>query len=184
RDHHSKMITQHMRFTGAAMLSIGDLLAHVTQWTDVPPADVLGMVRGVAPVSAGASAELERMIAAFNADASARALLDSDEDPAQLLERLRGLDGEAGQAVSAYLDLVGCRLLDGFDISGRFALELPDALVRAMRAAVVGRDSGDADIDAHITSIRDQVPEEHQAEFDELLGEARHMYRIRDERGV
>src|SRR4029077_9645575 len=32
--------------------------------------------------------------------------------------------------------------------------------------------------------IRSQVPAEHQAEFDELLGEARLMYRLRDERGV
>ena len=32
--------------------------------------------------------------------------------------------------------------------------------------------------------MRDQVPEEHRAEFDELLGEARLMYRLRDERGV
>ena len=37
---------------------------------------------------------------------------------------------------------------------------------------------------AAIVEIRDQVPEEHRASFDELLGEARLMYRIRDERGV
>ena len=33
----------------------------------------------------------------------------------------------------AYLDLVGYRLLDGFDISNPCALELPDALLRAIR---------------------------------------------------
>jgi pyruvate,water dikinase len=44
---------------------------------------------------------------------------------------------------------------------------------------------GDTDtVDAHIAGIRSQVPAEHQAEFDELLGEARLMYRLRDERGV
>ena len=32
--------------------------------------------------------------------------------------------------------------------------------------------------------MRAQVPDEHRAEFDELLGEARLTYRIRDERGV
>ena len=37
---------------------------------------------------------------------------------------------------SGYLDLVGCRLLDGFDISGPCALELPDVLLRAIRVAV------------------------------------------------
>src|SRR3954451_18190600 len=35
-----------------------------------------------------------------------------------------------------------------------------------------------------IKSVRDRIPEAHGAEFDELLGEASLMYRIRDERGV
>src|SRR4051794_1150182 len=83
RDHHADMMFQHMRFTGSAMVPIGDLLAHVVAWTKVPPADVLAMLRGSAPVSAGASAELERLIAAISDDANARALLDSDGDPAK-----------------------------------------------------------------------------------------------------
>ena len=87
------------------------------------------MLRGAAPVSAGASGELERLIAAITQDSSARALLDSDGDPGKTLAELRASDGDVGAAMSAYLDLVGCRLLDGFDISGRYALELPDALV-------------------------------------------------------
>jgi pyruvate,water dikinase len=86
--------------------------------------------------------------------------------------------------VSGYLDLVGCRLLDGFDISGRYALELPDVLLRAIRSFVDGAGSDTADVDAHIAGIRAQVPDEHRAQFDELLGEARLMYRLRDERGV
>ena len=38
--------------------------------------------------------------------------------------------------MSGYLDLVGNRLLDGFDISEPSALELPDVLLRAIRTAV------------------------------------------------
>src|SRR5262249_11537102 len=41
RDHHSEMIYQHMRFTAASMLPTGDMLAHVSDWTDIPPAEVL-----------------------------------------------------------------------------------------------------------------------------------------------
>jgi len=184
RDHHIRMIYQHMRFTGAAMLSVGDLLAHVTDWTGVPPSDVLGMMRGAAPVSAGASDELDGLIAAFGADASARQTLESDGDPAQVLDQLRSMNNDVGKRLSAYLDLVGCRLLDGFDISGRYALELPDALLRAIRTAVQKKDSPAPDVDARIAEIRSRVPEEHRDQFDELLGEARLMYRIRDERGV
>jgi len=183
RDHHIEMIYQHMRFTGAAMLPIGDLLVNVLQWTDVPPAELLSMMRGSAPVSAGASAELEQLIAALKADSDGRELLHSDADPAEILERLRSLDNDTGRAASAYLDLVGCRLLDGFDISGRYALELPDALIRAIRASV-DRDPDEPGDDDRVAEVRSKVPADKQAQFDEMLGEARLMYRIRDERGV
>ena len=85
--------------------------------------------------------------------------------------------------MSAYLDLVGNRLLDGFDISELTALELPDALLRAIRTAVAGS-AEESDVDEKIAGVRAQVPEEHREAFDELLGEARLMYRLRDERGV
>jgi rifampicin phosphotransferase len=184
RDHHAQMIYQHMRFTGAAMLSVGDLLAHLADWSTVPPSDVLGMMRGAAPVSAGASSELDRLVAAFADDASAREILRSQDDPAQVLSQLRSLHNDVSKELNNYLDLVGYRLLDGFDISGRYALELPDALLRAIRTSVAGKQGPAPDIDAHIAGIREQVPAQHGAQFDELLAEARLMYRIRDERGV
>ena len=184
RDHHAEMIFQHMRFTGATMVPTGDLIAHVGDWTGLPPAQVLGMMRGAAPVSAGASGELERLIATVTQDPAARELLDSDDDPGQVLEALRALDGDAGRAVSDYLDLVGYRLLDGFDISGRYALEMPDVLLRAIRVAVEGRDDEASDVDEQIADVRGQVPEQHRDEFDGLLEEAWLTYRIRDERGV
>ena len=183
-DHHSEMITQHMRHTGAAMIAIGDFLAHVGDWTGLPPAELLTLMRGAAPVSAGASEELERLTAAVAADPDTRQLLDSDGDPGEVLQALRSTGGETGAAASAYLDLVGYRLLDGFDIGGRYALELPDALLRAIRIAVEHREDAAADVEQRAASVRAEVPAEHRDEFDELLEEARLMYRIRDERGV
>jgi phosphohistidine swiveling domain-containing protein len=183
-DHHAAMMAQHMRFTAGAMLPVGDFLAHVMEWTGLPPAELLGLMRGAAPVSAGGSEELERLKAAFAKDPAAREALASDADPGQVLATLRSLSGEAGAAVSGYLDLVGNRLLDGFDISEPCALEMPDALLRAIRIAVSGEVQAASDIDEKIAAVRAQVPAEHQAEFDELLGEARLTYRLRDERGV
>jgi phosphohistidine swiveling domain-containing protein len=184
RDRHAEMIYQHMRFTGAAMVPIGDLLAHVGDWTGLRPQALLGMMRGAAPVSSGDSEEIERLIATVGKDAAAKKLLESDGDPAEILEQLRGLEGETGEAVSAYLDLVGYRLLDGFDISGRYALEMPDALVRAIRASVEGTEGAKSDAEERTEEVRDKVPDEHRDEFDELINEARTMYGIRDERGV
>ena len=184
RDHHSAMITQHMRFTGSATIPVGDFLAHAGDWTGLPPSELLGLMRGSAVVSAGGSAELDRLKRAFAEDPAARRVLASDGEPAQVLASLRSLGGDAGAAVSAYLDLVGNRLVDGFDIAEPTALELPDALLRAIRIAVSGEAPADADLDARVAEVRSKVPAAQQARFDELLGEARHMYRLRDERGV
>jgi rifampicin phosphotransferase len=184
RDHHSAMIAQHMRFTAGAVLPTGDFLAHVGDWTGLPASELLGLMRGSAEVSAGGSDEMGRLKRAFAQDAGAREVLASDGDPAQVLASLRSLRGEAGAALSGYLDLVGNRLIDGFDIAEPTALEMPDALLRAIRIAVSGEAQAASDVDARIAEVRAQVPAAHQAEFDELLGEARLTYRLRDERGV
>ena len=184
RDHHAAMVAQHMRFTASAVVPTGDFLAHVGDWTGLPPAELLGLMRGAAPVSAGGSDQLERLKAAFERDAQARAVLLSSDEPGRVLEALRALPGEAGAAVSGYLDLIGNRLLDGFDISEPRAIEMPDALIRAIRIAVAGEGDAASDVDELIAGVRQKVPEAHRAEFDELLGEARLTYRLRDERGV
>ncbi len=184
RDHHAAMLVQHMRYTAAAVLPTGDFLAHVGDWTGLPPSELLGLMRGTAEVSAGGSSELERMTAAIRDDPAAQKLLASDDDPAGVLDALRSRPSDAGSAVAAYLDLVGCRLLDGFDICEASALEMPDALLRSIRGAVAGRDVDASDVDERIAVVRSKVPDEHRGEFDELLGEARLTYRLRDERGV
>jgi pyruvate,water dikinase len=186
RDHHSAMITQHMRFTASAVVPTGDFLAHVGDWTSLPPSELLDLMRGASPVSAGASVELQRLVAAIGQDAAAQELLASGGDAGDVLDRLRSLPGETGAAVTGYLELIGNRLLDGFDISEPSALELPDALLRAIQTAVAsGETQPDAtDVESRIAAVRAQVPEEHRDEFDELLGEARLTYRLRDERGV
>ena len=183
-DHHAEMIYQHMRHTGAAMIALGDFLAHVGDWTGLPSTELLELMRGAAPVSAGASDELDRLRAAIAADPAAQGLLASDRDPGEALEALRSLEGETGAAAAAYFDLVGYRLVSGFDISYPYALELPESLLQAIRVEAGGSESDDADVERKIDDVRAKVPEEHRGEFDGMLEEARVMYRIRDERGV
>jgi pyruvate,water dikinase len=184
RDHHAAMITQHMRFTAGAVLPVGDFLAHGGDWTGLPPSELLGLMRGATEVSSGGSDEMSRLKQAFMQDAKARDLLADDGDPARLLDKLRALGGETGAAVTGYLDLVGHRLVDGFDIAEPTALEMPDALLRSMRIVLSGDEQAASDIDARTAEVRAKVPAEHQAQFDELLAEARGNYRLRDERGV
>lgn len=184
RDHHSAMIAQHMRFTAGAVLPVGDFLVHAGEWTGISHADLLDLMRGASEVSGGGSEEMVRLKKAFASDPEARKLLASDGDPAETLAKLRGLGGEAGAALNAYLDLVGNRLIDGFDIAEPTALEMPDALLRSLRIAVEPDEKAAADTEAKIAAVRAKVPLGQQKEFDELLDEARRNYRLRDERGV
>jgi phosphohistidine swiveling domain-containing protein len=184
RDHHSAMIAQHMRFTAGATIPVGDFLAHAGEWTSLPHSDLLGLMRGASEVSSGGSNEMVRLKDGFAKYPAARKALDSNGDSAKVLASLRALAGEAGSALSAYLDLVGNRLIDGFDIAEPTALELPDALLRSVRIAVSSDTDSTSDVNARTAEVRAKVPAAHQAEFDELLKEARDNYRLRDERGV
>lgn len=182
-DHHQAMIRQHMAFTGTAVIPPGDFLAHAKQWTGLPTVQLLGLMRGASPISGGGSDVHAALVEAYRADPSARAALDADEEPGALLERLRREPTATGRALDDYLEFVGYRLLDGFDISGRYALEMPDVLLRSIKTALDDT-MEHADLDAQIAEVRSHVPEEHREAYDELLAEARIGYRVRDERGV
>jgi rifampicin phosphotransferase len=183
RDHHASMIRQHMAFTGTAVIPPGDFLVHAREWTGLSTVKLLGLMRGASLISGGASPQHAALVSAYRADPAAREALDADEDPGALLERLRREPTATGEALDDYLDFVGFRLLDGFDISNHYALEMPDVLLRAIRTAIdeTGAASG---VEAEIAEVRSHVPEEHRDEYDSLLAEARIGYSVRDERGV
>jgi rifampicin phosphotransferase len=78
--HRETIFSSHMRHTAAAVVPTGDILAHVADWTKLPTAELLGLMLGTSPVSAGASAELERTMAAMAKDPPARELLASKDE--------------------------------------------------------------------------------------------------------
>lgn len=186
RDHHSEMVYQHMRHTAAAIVPTGDFVTQAMDWTGLPPSGLMPLLRGSAPVSGGVSDDFDRFVAAIATDEAAQELLASDGDPAAIVDGLRNLPGETGAAANAYLDLVGHRLVDGFDIGDPTLLELPDVLVRSLRTRLAGEGGADDDreLEERTARVRQQVPEGKREDFDALLAEARLTYRLRDERGV
>lgn len=184
RDNLAAMIRQHHRFNMAAMLPIGDLIAHLRQWTERPLGEFLALVRGSAPESAGAMPELDRLAAALRGDAAARAGLE-DGDHGGALMRLRGWPGEVGAAARAYLDLVGTRILDGLEVGAPTGNEVPEVLLKGIRrAADAGAPAAGRAGAEEEARVRDLLPAAHHAAFDALLAEARHNSRLRDERGT
>ena len=113
------------------------------------PSELLGLMRGAAPVSAGASDELERLIAAIGQDPRALELLDSDDDPGRrargpaLARRRRG---RGDVRLPRPRRATGCSTAS--TSPSRYALELPDVLLRAIRVAVDGEDVEASDVDA------------------------------------
>jgi rifampicin phosphotransferase len=181
--HLQRMFEQHYRYVAPSMLPVGDFVAQASELSGVPPAELLLLTRGSAPVSAGAEDGLERLAEAIRGDEEAQAILGSTDPAAEILAALRARPGDAGEAADAYLEMVECRLLDGFDVGCPCGFEKPDVLVKAIGQAVVGVDR-ETGVAAQTERIRERVPASERERFDELLAEARHTCRLRDERSV
>jgi phosphohistidine swiveling domain-containing protein len=176
----------HHLFNVPALLPVGDFLDHAREWTGRPAAALLGLLSGASPDPLGADKELERLTGALRDDPPALELLDSPGEPADVLAALRSLPGETGEAVGAYVDRVGHRPVNGEDVGEPSVIELPELIVGAIRSGLdETRFADDRDLLAERTAeIRDEVPAADRHSFDELLAEARRMYRLRDERGT
>lgn len=184
-DHLAQMIRQHHNFNAAALIPVGDYMAHVSEWTGLPLGEYLALTRGEAPESAGSFHELDRLADAIRNDPATCDLLGSDASDATILEQLQQQPGAVGAAVKAYLDIVANRLLDSLDTAERTVIEAPDVLIAGIRNAVEkGAPAPSTATDDEVARLRNKIPSEHRDMFDELLAETQLMSRIRDERGL
>ena len=113
-------------------------------------------------------------------------LLESDDDPAAVLAALRALPRRrrTGRVAATSTSSATGRSTASTSRSRRRS-SCPTRCSARSGSRSTGRDvDTGATCDDLIAGVRSKVPEEHRAEFDELLGEARLMYRLRDERGV
>jgi pyruvate,water dikinase len=166
----------HHKYTVPAVLVTGDLLAGVLQWAGIPGGPVMSLLRGTSEISHGFGAgELAGAAASIRGSESAQKVLASDANPGEILETLA-----ADPEVNAYLDVVRYRCF-GYDVGDPCAGEMPEMLVETLRAAVGGAAAAPQDGTAEAT-MREQIPAEHRADFDDRLTEARLVNRLRDER--
>src|SRR5919109_1324120 len=176
----------HHLFNVPALLPVGDFLVQAQEWTGRSGAELLGLLQGANPDALGADEELERLVGAIRDDRGAQAVLDSPGEPSEVLAALRSLPGETGDAAAAYIERVGYRPVNGEDVGEPCVIELPELVVGGIRS---GREQAESDavedgLDRRTEEIRDAVPDERRADFDELLAEAKATYRLRDERGT
>src|ERR687890_797331 len=176
----------HYLYNVPAFVPVGDFLVHAQEWTGRPASEFQGLLQGATPVSRGSADELERLAQAIRDDSRARVLIASSDAPGEVINSLRNLSGEVTAALSAYLKFVGYRIVNGDDVGEPYALEMPEILLNAIRSAVEGAGVGATDgaLAQRTAEVRAAVPEPHRNTFDELLAEARAMYRLRDERAL
>ena len=175
---------RHHSLNATAMLPLGDFLAHVSAWTGLAPADVLPLFQGSSRVSLGAADEIEAVGRAIQASAEAQATLASNAEPQTIVDALLAQTGAVGNAMRAYLDVAGTRIATGYDLADLTLAEMPELIVENVRSAVSSIDNrGANDVAKLERQIRERIPAQHRATFDELLQDARLTYRIRDERG-
>jgi pyruvate,water dikinase len=164
-----------------AMLPVGDFILHALRWTGKDPVPMFAVFDGWSPVSGIVPPELVPAIDALKADDEARAVLTGDAPPADRLAELR----RRVPAVEDYMQAAGYRLAAGFDLTNPTIGERPDVVLDRIRAGLDhDRSTALARAEAVATELRAAVPAEEQALFDDLLAEARLVYRLRDERGL
>jgi phosphohistidine swiveling domain-containing protein len=187
RENLKYQIYLHHFYNVPAMLPVGDFFVHAQEWTGRPATEFLGLLQGATPVSRGSADELDRLAKSIRGNSSAHALIaSSDKEAGDILAALSEVSGEVGTALSAYLEFVGYRPVNGEDVGEPYALEMPEVLLNAIHGAAQGVGVGSVDdaLAQRTAEARAAVPKPHRNAFDELLTEARTMHRLRDERGL
>jgi len=186
RQHLKQTMYHSYCFIGPSLIPLGDFLVHARRWTGLAPGQLIGLMKGASPISAGRSDDLDALASAIRADRAAQVALASNAGADDVIASLRRHRGDVGVTARTYLEMVGYRLVDGYDVGDRYALEMPEVIVRGIRAAVGRTVSATAvgELSAVTSGVRDQVPADHRNSFDELLAEARQTYRLREERSV
>jgi pyruvate,water dikinase len=179
----------HHAHNSLALLPVGDFLVHASMWTGRPPAELLAALAGSSRISEGGGEQMEALAAAVADDPGARALLAEGElEPAAAMALLSVQNARITAALRDYAEVAAYLPVDSEDSVGApTTMEEPGLVLGRLRAALAAHDTGGTarpEADAAAAAVRASVPEEFQAQFDELLAEARLVYRVRDERAV
>ena len=184
RDNTREMVYRHHKFSITSIVPTGLYLANAMEWTGMDAGQLLAPLKGSSPVSLGVWDELG-LLAHVISDA-ALGPDDFDGEAAQAtLDRLEGRDDAVGEATRAYIGSIGMRLGGGYDVADPCAIELPEMLLGTIWAALDAQERTPSNEWVQAADqVREAMPQQYRARFDELLGEARLTNRIRDERGI
>jgi pyruvate,water dikinase len=170
-DHYERGIALHFDLMLAHDIPVGRFVVACRGW-GIEPADSLGLLAGCSPASTASAAGLA---------AVARACAEAGVDPVTI-DQIRAAGPEASRALDEYLVDHGWRVVSQYSPAALTLHELPDVLVRAVRAAGAAGAASDVEVPRPDPEAwRSQVPASERARFDDLLADARATYFLRDD---
>jgi pyruvate,water dikinase len=169
-DHCAELWQHHFWLHGFDLGPLGQFLFEALKW-GIDPNDLLSLLEGASPSTsapARVAIPIRRSVEATGASPTS-------------LDELRALSPEISAAVDGFLKHRGAVLFSRYDIDGVTLGERPD-LVFASIMRAEEHDATEA-VQARTKLVREAVPAEHRARFDEILRQARSAMDLRDDNG-
>lgn len=173
--------TIHFRHNPAASVPLGDWLGRAIEWTGASPEEALQALSGKSPASVGMIEPLDHLAEAIRGDPPALAALRAGGGPSGRIEQLRAASSEVRSRWDAYVSEYGYRTVTGFDVDDQTLLELPALLLSTVAARVDAQGGSTPVADGSAGRLRERVPSEHRAQYDDLFSQAAAMYGLRDD---
>jgi len=134
------------------------------------PVTAISALAGASPTTAEPVKQLLKL----------RALLEAQPQPISTLDQLRASSAEADALLDAYLAERGFILATGYDLDSRTLNEMPEVLLSSIRAAT---QPPTHNTDGIAGDLRNAVPSDQRAAFDQELADARNVMDMRDDNG-
>jgi len=173
--HGRKCFEDHIYLHNFDLGAIGIFFFVTSQW-GLTTNDVLELLEGASPSTTAAGREL---------GAIRKLVVEAGKNPGNL-DDIGNISTEAAQAINAFLERRGNMIVSRYDIDGLTLTESPDVLFTRIMSAPLHKGNEEqrhAVVQQRIDAVRIRVPEQHRAEFDQLLAEARDAMDLRDENG-
>ncbi|MFM8389358.1 MAG: hypothetical protein ACKOA5_08950, partial [Actinomycetota bacterium] len=173
--HGRKCFEDHIYLHNFDLGPIGLLLFATSQW-GFGTNEIVELLEGASPSTTAAGHEL---------GAIRKIVVNAGKNPNNLTD-IRNISSQAAQAIDAFLERRGNMVISRYDIDGLTLGESPDVLfTRIMSAPLdnIDEQRRSAAVEQRIATVRSRVPEQHRAEFDQLIAEARDAMDLRDENG-
>ena len=179
-----RVVVNHFRNAAMTSVTVGDFLVHGERWADVPAAKTITALTGYSEATQRPLSYVERIVGALR---EAKAISVLDGDTAGLRARIAAAAPSAAHHLDAYLAEYGLHMVSGITVFDLTLEERPEVWHASLRSrAVTGGSQQEATAalraksDRAAAAIRRRVPPARQAQWDDMLADARRGLGVRE----